>query len=57
MTEREYFADDRLIIPDFIKSMTFEQTQKVIAEIEAFPEKANSILEKLERDYKQRKVT
>lgn len=54
MAENEYFADDRLIISDFIKAMTFEQTQKVIAEIEASPEKANSILERLEREYKQK---
>lgn len=57
MTEKEYFADDRLIISDFIKAMTYEQTQKVIAEIEAFPEKANFILERLEREYKQGKTT
>lgn len=56
MAEMEYYANDQLIISDFIKAMSPEQTQKVIAEIEEFPEKANSILERLENEYKRKKV-
>lgn len=56
MSEKELFIDDRLIIPDFIKAMTPEQTQKVISEIEACPEKADSILDKIEKDYKRSKL-
>lgn len=56
MSEKEtFFIDDRCIIPDFIKAMTPEQINDAIKEIEACPEKADSVLDKLEADYNERR--
>jgi hypothetical protein len=35
MTEKEYFIDDRCIIPDDIKKMTREERQAAIKKLEA----------------------
>lgn len=34
MTEERYFADDRGIIPDYIKKMTPEELEREIARLE-----------------------
>ena len=35
MAEKEYFADDRCIIPDYIKQMSAEELDREIARLEA----------------------
>lgn len=48
--------DDRVIIPDYIKALSPEQSKKIIAEIKAFPEKTDLILDRLEKEYNQGKT-
>lgn len=35
MTEKEYFIDDRVIIPDYIKNMSAEELDREIERLEA----------------------
>ena len=35
MAEKEFFIDDRVIVPDWIKKMSTEEKQKMIDELEA----------------------
>lgn len=41
MAEREFFIDDRVIIPDWIKKMSREEKQQMIKELEAEAAKKN----------------
>ena len=34
MAEKEYFIDDRVIIPDYIKNMTTEELEAAICKLE-----------------------
>lgn len=34
MAEKEYFIDDRVIIPDYIKNMTKEELEAAIRQLE-----------------------
>lgn len=34
MAEKEYFIDDRVIIPDYIKKMTKEELETAICQLE-----------------------
>lgn len=34
MAEKEYFIDDRVIIPDYIKNMTKEELETAIRQLE-----------------------
>ena len=43
MADKEYFVDDRVIIPDDIKKMSVEELEAAIARLEKEPEKKKSI--------------
>ncbi|MDE7229711.1 MAG: hypothetical protein K2N56_04455 [Oscillospiraceae bacterium] len=51
MAEKEYFIDDRVIIPDWVKNMTSEERWAEIRRLEAEArEEKRRILESMKKD-------